>query len=88
MSDNPDFQKDVEHVESMLSDELSGLDIHVTERNIGNGPQFALESYKTDSSVQLTESYWYKQNEFAAFCAGMKYLERLMRTAEKERNGD
>jgi len=88
MTDKTEFQIDVEHVESMLSDELQGLDLHVAEREIGNGPQFALESHKTGSSTQLTESYWYEQNEFEAFCAGMKYLERLMRTAEKERSDE
>ena len=76
-----DYQIDIEHVESMLESELSGIELNVTERNIGNGTQYAIEAYKQDSSIQVLESQWYQKDEFEAFCDGMKHLERLDRIA-------
>ena len=86
--ENEDFEIDVNHVQSMLSDELQGIDLHVTEREIGNGPQYAIEYYRSGTSELIDTSYWYNQNEFEAFCSGMKFLERMMREAERERSGE
>lgn len=80
---------DLEYVEDRFSDELQGTEITITEREIGNGPQFALEVRRVDEpSVPLWESQWYSPKEFTAFLEGMKTLERLFREAEKQRSDE
>jgi len=80
-----DYQINIDYVESQLANELDGLDIHVTERDIGNGPQFAIEAYEHGSSSWLRESQWYTRKEFEAFCEGMKAVPLLIRKAQKAR---
>jgi len=81
-----DFEIDINHVETMFAEQLDGLDVEVRKREIGNGPQYAIETYKEGSTTQITESLWYNKEEFEAFCAGMKHLGTMFRKAEQERS--
>jgi|AntDeeMetagen192_2_1112575.scaffolds.fasta_scaffold02119_6 hypothetical protein len=78
-----DFQIDIDRVESRFNEELEELDIYVTEREIGNGPEFAIEAYEEGSSTQIHMSNWYNKKEFEAFCAGMKEVTDLFHEAAK-----
>jgi len=81
-----DYQIDIDYIESQFNTEFEGLDIHVTEREIGNGPQFAIEAYESDSGSMVHESYWYTKDEFEAFCTGMKQVGVLFQKAAKARD--
>jgi hypothetical protein len=88
MTDNKpeDYEIDVNHIETMFADELDGLDVEIREREIGNGPQYAVETYREGTATQITESLWYTREEFEAFCEGMKHLGTMFRKAERERS--
>jgi len=81
-----DYQIDIEYVESQFNNELEGVKIHVTEREISDEPEYAIEAYNEDEHNQVWESYWYDKDEFEAYCAGMKNLGVLFRKAAKERD--
>lgn len=80
-----DFQIDLDRVQSVFSDELSGIDIEVARREIGNGPQFALCIYQEDTTVQLWESNWFSKDEFEIYIQGMKNLDLIFDKASTER---
>lgn len=58
------FQDQLEHVL-----ELHGVNpenAYVSERDIGNGKQYAVEVYEENNSTQIFESYWYSEEELEA----------------------
>jgi len=72
-----DFDDQLEHVL-----ELHGVDpsnAYVSEREIGNGPQYAVEVREEDSSVQIFESQWYSEAEMKAYLSALSDLDRIMR---------
>ncbi len=74
------FQDQLEHVL-----ELHGMNpenAYVSERDIGNGKQYAVEVYKEDSSTQIFESYWYSESELEAYLEGLSNLDTIMRKQE------
>ena len=88
MSEKENFEIDVNHIETMYSEQLEGVELHITERDIGNGPQFAIETYDEDTGSLFFESQWYNKDEFEAFTSGMKHLSRIFAKAETERNDE
>lgn len=86
MPEKEDFEIDVEHVESIFEEQFEGLDIEIAHREIGNGPQYAIKTYKEGTTVQKTESQWYTKEEFEGFCEGLKHLHTIFRKAEEVRS--
>lgn len=79
------YEIDIEYVEWQFVTELEGLTLNVTERDIGNGPEYALEAHSTDTGKQLSMSQWYSKEEFEAFTSGMKKLSVFFNQAENVR---
>ncbi len=74
------FQDQLEHVL-----ELHGVNpenAYVSERDIGNGKQYAVEVCKEDSSTQIFESYWYSEEELEAYLEGLSDLHTIQRKQE------
>jgi hypothetical protein len=74
------FQDQLEHVL-----ELHGVNpenAYVSERDIGNGKQYAVEVYKEDSSTQIFESYWYSESELEAYLEALSNLDTITRSME------
>jgi hypothetical protein len=78
MTDNEySFEDRLDHV-----CELHGIDpsnVCVSKRDIGNGPQYAVEMYDSDSSTMIFESNWYARNEFDAYLTALSNLHTMLR---------
>jgi hypothetical protein len=68
--------------------ELHGIDpsnAYISERDIGNGPQYAVELYDSEkTSNQLFESYWYSRDEIEAYLTALKNLHTIQRKQSRE----
>jgi len=65
--------------------ELHGVNpdnAYVSERDIGNGPQYAVEVYKDNNSTMIFESQWYSESEMEAYLEALSNLHSIMRKQE------
>jgi len=74
------FQDQLNHVLELHNVDPSNA--YVSERDIGNGKQYAVEVYKENGSTMIFESYWYTESEMEAYLEALSNLHTIMRKQE------